>query len=107
MESARRSAVPSLVNRRGVDVVDNVGGTREFVSVFAPPHRRALMNIILHEMGTYAHVRQLAKALASRGHEISYIYCDSWRSSPSVSIHNLPSVTSLNASYRKELTERR
>ena len=80
MESARRSAVPSLVNRRGVDVVDNVGGTREFVSVFAPPHRRALMNIILHEMGTYAHVRQLAKALASRGHEISYIYCDSFQS---------------------------
>jgi colanic acid biosynthesis glycosyl transferase WcaI len=35
------------------------------------------MNIILHEMGTYTHVQQLAKALASRGHEIAYVYCTS------------------------------
>jgi glycosyltransferase involved in cell wall biosynthesis len=31
----------------------------------------------MHEMGTYAHVQQLAKALASRGHEVSYVYCTS------------------------------
>jgi colanic acid biosynthesis glycosyl transferase WcaI len=35
------------------------------------------MNIVLHEMGTYSHVQQLAKALASRGHEVSYVYCTS------------------------------
>jgi glycosyltransferase involved in cell wall biosynthesis len=35
------------------------------------------MKIVLHEMGTYAHVQQLAKALASRGHEICYVYCTS------------------------------
>lgn len=35
------------------------------------------MNIILHEMGTYSHAQQLAKALASRGHDIAYLYCAS------------------------------
>jgi colanic acid biosynthesis glycosyl transferase WcaI len=53
----------------------------EFASVDAPsrPGRNygAPMKIVLHEMGTYAHVRQLAKALASRGHQISYVYCAS------------------------------
>jgi colanic acid biosynthesis glycosyl transferase WcaI len=38
---------------------------------------RDVMKIVLHEMGTYAHVQQLAKALARRGHEISYVYCTS------------------------------
>jgi hypothetical protein len=35
------------------------------------------MNIVLHEMGTYTHVQQLAKALAYRGHKVSYVYCAS------------------------------
>ena len=35
------------------------------------------MNLILHEMGTYTHRQELAKALASRGHEVSYLYCPS------------------------------
>ena len=29
------------------------------------------MNIVLHEMGTYTHRQELAKALSSRGHELS------------------------------------
>ena len=37
------------------------------------------MNIVLHEMGTYAHARQLARALASRGHMVSYVYCTSFQ----------------------------
>jgi glycosyltransferase involved in cell wall biosynthesis len=37
------------------------------------------MKIILHEMGTYAHRQELAKALSSRGHEIAYLYCPSFR----------------------------
>src|SRR5260370_41812647 len=37
------------------------------------------MNIILHEMGTYSHGQELAKALASRGHEVTYLYCPSAR----------------------------
>jgi colanic acid biosynthesis glycosyl transferase WcaI len=35
------------------------------------------MNIILHEMGTYTHRQELAKALASRGNEVTYLYCPS------------------------------
>ncbi len=35
------------------------------------------MNIVLHEMGTYTHRQELAKALAFRGHEITYLYCPS------------------------------
>jgi colanic acid biosynthesis glycosyl transferase WcaI len=35
------------------------------------------MNFLLHEMGTYTHRQELAKALASRGHEVSYLYCPS------------------------------
>jgi len=35
------------------------------------------MKIVMHEMGTYAHAQQLAKALASRGHDIAYLYCPS------------------------------
>jgi glycosyltransferase involved in cell wall biosynthesis len=35
------------------------------------------MKLILHEMATYAHRQELAKALASRGHEVSYLYCPS------------------------------
>jgi colanic acid biosynthesis glycosyl transferase WcaI len=35
------------------------------------------MNLLLHEMGTYTHRQELAKALASRGHEVSYLYCPS------------------------------
>jgi putative colanic acid biosynthesis glycosyltransferase WcaI len=35
------------------------------------------MNLILHEMGPYTHRQELAKALASRGHEVSYLYCPS------------------------------
>src|ERR1700757_3013421 len=35
------------------------------------------MNIVLHEMGTYTHVQQLAKALACRGHKVCYVYCAS------------------------------
>ena len=45
------------------------------------------MNIILHEMGTYTHRQELAKALAFRGHEVTYVYCPSART---------PSRTSLN-----------
>ena len=37
------------------------------------------MNIVLHEMGTYTHRQELAKALSSRGHEIAYLYCPSAR----------------------------
>jgi glycosyltransferase involved in cell wall biosynthesis len=37
------------------------------------------MNIVLHEMGTYTHRQELAKALSSRGHEIAYLYCPSFR----------------------------
>jgi colanic acid biosynthesis glycosyl transferase WcaI len=37
------------------------------------------MNIVLHEMGTYTHRQELAKALSSRGHEIAYLYCPSSR----------------------------
>jgi glycosyltransferase involved in cell wall biosynthesis len=37
------------------------------------------MNIILHEMGTYTHRQELAKALAFRGHEVTYLYCPSAR----------------------------
>jgi putative colanic acid biosynthesis glycosyltransferase WcaI len=55
----------------------------------APPNRKLLlqtpglteqlhsMNIVLHEMGTYTHRQELAKALSSRGHEIAYLYCPS------------------------------
>ncbi len=35
------------------------------------------MKIVLHEMGTYAHVQQLAKALAAKGHQVDYLYCSS------------------------------
>jgi colanic acid biosynthesis glycosyl transferase WcaI len=35
------------------------------------------MKIVLHEMGTYAHVQQLAKALAAKGHQVDYLYCPS------------------------------
>jgi colanic acid biosynthesis glycosyl transferase WcaI len=37
------------------------------------------MNIVLHEMGTYTHRQELAKALSSRGHKIAYLYCPSAR----------------------------
>jgi colanic acid biosynthesis glycosyl transferase WcaI len=37
------------------------------------------MNIVLHEMGTYTHRQELARALSSRGHEIAYLYCPSSR----------------------------
>jgi glycosyltransferase involved in cell wall biosynthesis len=37
------------------------------------------MNIILHEMGTYTHRQELAKALAFRGHEVTYLFCPSAR----------------------------
>jgi glycosyltransferase involved in cell wall biosynthesis len=37
------------------------------------------MNIVLHEMGTYTHRQELAKALSRRGHEIAYLYCPSFR----------------------------
>jgi colanic acid biosynthesis glycosyl transferase WcaI len=37
------------------------------------------MKIVLHEMGTYTHRQELAKALSSRGHEIAYLYCPSFR----------------------------
>lgn len=40
------------------------------------------MKLILHEMAAYTHRQELAKALASRGHEVSYLYCPS-ASSPS------------------------
>jgi colanic acid biosynthesis glycosyl transferase WcaI len=42
------------------------------------------MKIALHEMGTYTHRQELAKALSSRGHEIAYLYCPSSRT-PSLS----------------------
>lgn len=35
------------------------------------------MKIVLHEMGTYAHVQELAKALSARGQEVAYLYCPS------------------------------
>ncbi len=37
------------------------------------------MNIVLHEMGTYTHRQELAKALSCRGHEIAYLYSPSVR----------------------------
>jgi putative colanic acid biosynthesis glycosyltransferase WcaI len=37
------------------------------------------MKIVLHEMGTYTHRQELAKALSFRGHEIAYLYCPSSR----------------------------
>ena len=37
------------------------------------------MNIVLHEMGTYTHRQELARALSSRGHQIAYLYCPSFR----------------------------
>jgi hypothetical protein len=37
------------------------------------------MNIVLHEMGTYTHRQELAKALTSRGHKIAYVYCASFQ----------------------------
>jgi colanic acid biosynthesis glycosyl transferase WcaI len=37
------------------------------------------MKIVLHEMGTYTHRQELARALSSRGHEIAYLYCPSFR----------------------------
>ncbi len=38
------------------------------------------MKIVLHEMATYAHAQQLAKALGARGHETAYLYCPSFQS---------------------------
>jgi colanic acid biosynthesis glycosyl transferase WcaI len=35
------------------------------------------MKLILHEMAAYTHRQELAKALGSRGHEVSYLYCPS------------------------------
>jgi colanic acid biosynthesis glycosyl transferase WcaI len=35
------------------------------------------MKIVLHEMGTYTHRQELAKALSRRGHQIAYVYCPS------------------------------
>lgn len=35
------------------------------------------MNIVLHEMGTYTHRQELARALSSRGHQVAYLYCPS------------------------------
>ncbi len=37
------------------------------------------MKILVHEMATYAHVQQLAKAMTSREHEITYVYCSSFQ----------------------------
>jgi glycosyltransferase involved in cell wall biosynthesis len=37
------------------------------------------MNVVLHEMGTYTHRQELAKALSSRGHKVAYLYCPSSR----------------------------
>jgi glycosyltransferase involved in cell wall biosynthesis len=37
------------------------------------------MKILIHEMATYAHAQQLAKALASRGNQVSYVYCTSFQ----------------------------
>jgi colanic acid biosynthesis glycosyl transferase WcaI len=44
------------------------------------------MNIVLHEMGTYTHRQELARALSSRGHEIAYLYCPSSRTPSQVSM---------------------
>jgi colanic acid biosynthesis glycosyl transferase WcaI len=49
------------------------------------------MNIILHEMGTYPHRQELAKALASRGHEVTYLYCPSARTPSRSSLCFIPS----------------
>ena len=43
------------------------------------------MKIVLHEMGTYTHRQELAKALSRRGHQIAYVY------SPSVQTPSRPS----------------
>ncbi len=48
------------------------------------------MNIILHEMGTYTHRQELAKALASRGHEVAYLYCPSARTPSRSSLCFIP-----------------
>src|SRR4051794_32030565 len=37
------------------------------------------MKIILHEMATYTHTRQLARALTTLGHEIVYVWCPSFQ----------------------------
>jgi glycosyltransferase involved in cell wall biosynthesis len=53
------------------------------------------MKLILHEMATYTHRQELAQALASRVHEVSYLYC------PSAST---PSRTSLSFTPDDNLT---
>jgi colanic acid biosynthesis glycosyl transferase WcaI len=53
------------------------------------------MNIILHEMGTYTHRQELAQALASRGHDVTYLYCPSART---------PSRTSLSFTQGDNVT---
>jgi colanic acid biosynthesis glycosyl transferase WcaI len=48
------------------------------------------MKIVLHEMGTYTHRQELAKALSSRGHEIAYLYCPSFRTPSRSSVSFTP-----------------
>jgi colanic acid biosynthesis glycosyl transferase WcaI len=49
------------------------------------------MKIALHEMGTYAHVQQLAKALAAKGHQVDYLYCPSAKTPSYSSLNFTPS----------------
>jgi glycosyltransferase involved in cell wall biosynthesis len=48
------------------------------------------MKIVMHEMGTYTHRQELAKALSSRGHELAYLYCPSFRTPSRVSMSFTP-----------------
>ena len=48
------------------------------------------MKIIVHEMATYAHALQLAKALTARGHEVAYVYCPSFQTPSRSSMYFAP-----------------
>jgi colanic acid biosynthesis glycosyl transferase WcaI len=65
------------------------------------------MRIVVHEMGTYSQNQQLAKALASFGHDVAYAYCASFQtpSRPSMCFSPGDGVTvlrvELDAGYTK------
>ena len=69
----------------------------------APP-----MKIIMHEMATYGQNQQLAKALASRGHDIIYAYCPSFLTPSRSSTHFSPAegVTAVRVELGAEFTKR-
>jgi putative colanic acid biosynthesis glycosyltransferase WcaI len=66
------------------------------------------MRIIVHEMGTYSQNQQLAKALASFGHDVAYAYCPSFQtpSRPSMCFSPDDGVTLLEAELEGGFTKR-